>query len=779
MSAAPIAPPDFDEACRRILSAAKEGKAGDFGKIWQESTDGLPPTAPLFYDRLLAVSKKNKDMLNTVTLTLMENLETLQEKRQHRELLKTIMEAGPHFGPLADLRKLAITAARDLHGTTPQFNEALEASGLNGDKVPVETGIRRLNGILRLTPGRVYSHKAFGEGVIRTLDLKAGKVTMDFASEKGRPFNFEGVKQFLTYRAPDSFLALRASAPDKLREMAENDPVALVKLALEANNRTLKQGELKSLLLAGLMSDSQWTNWWTRVRPLLRLDAYLDTDAKSGAHSTISLRAKPRTLEEEVRELFFGAEDSPSDRAGAIELLSRAAKQGHATVPVDLVNSLLQEIARTARNHKTAEARLQDTFLADDLLSLAPGSTRPTDLPTISDLVPDLADDYAGLAALDPEDHAIRAIKLIIERDGESAVSRSARALAGMSAKVAATVWRIFDADEEDRQQLAPVLQTVLDHPMRNPDLFFWAVKTVLDDEAGSHLRDQFPPSSFVPELLGTLEQLHVEGEGGPGSRDRTGDAKTLATKVRTFLAAKKFDVLCRAAQQMSIDQVNRLRRQMSLHPAFNESMKAEADRQLSMTRRDADVVAVQQAAAAASARTTDIPLTVPQELRPDNDYHWTTTAGRMTKFAELEELRTVKIPHNQAEIEKARAEGDLRENAGYTYAKEMQKVLMAQMAKMQRDVATARDYDLERINLGSVGFGVRFRAQNLDEAAEETYTVLGKFEADADNNIVSYHAPFTQQFLGRKAGEEFLVKRVDGREVRYKVVAIENALAE
>jgi transcription elongation GreA/GreB family factor len=217
----------------------------------------------------------------------------------------------------------------------------------------------------------------------------------------------------------------------------------------------------------------------------------------------------------------------------------------------------------------------------------------------------------------------------------------------------------------------------------------------------------------------------------------------------------------------------------MSLHPAFNESMKAEADRQLSMTRRDADVVAVQQAAAAASARTTDIPLTVPQELRPDNDYHWTTTAGRMTKFAELEELRTVKIPHNQAEIEKARAEGDLRENAGYTYAKEMQKVLMAQMAKMQRDVATARDYDLERINLGSVGFGVRFRAQNLDEAAEETYTVLGKFEADADNNIVSYHAPFTQQFLGRKAGEEFLVKRVDGREVRYKVVAIENALAE
>jgi transcription elongation GreA/GreB family factor len=279
--------------------------------------------------------------------------------------------------------------------------------------------------------------------------------------------------------------------------------------------------------------------------------------------------------------------------------------------------------------------------------------------------------------------------------------------------------------------------------------------------------------------LLGTFEQLHQEGEGGSGTRDRerAADAKSLASRLRTYFSAKKFEVLCRAAEQMTLDQVNRLRRQVSNHPAFNETMRSEADKQLGMTRRDADTLVNQQVTASAMRAAAEIPANVPQELRPDNDVHWTTPAGRLAKFAELEELRTVKIPHNQAEIEKARAEGDLRENAGYTYAKEMQKVLMAQLAKMQRDVATARDYDPAKVNLTTVGFGVRFTALNLDENTDETYTVFGKFEASAENNVVSYQAPFTQQFLGRKLDEEFTVRRVDGREVRYRVTRIENAL--
>jgi transcription elongation GreA/GreB family factor len=778
------AAPEFDEACRRILSVAKEGKAGDFAAFWHVSSAGFPPTTPLFYDRLLAVSKKNAGMLSTVTGVLTENLGRLAQEGRQRDMLRTILEAGPHFGGLTDMRSLALKAVRDLHGRTPDFEKVLEASAMATDKVPVETGIRRLNGLLRLTPGRVYTHKQFGEGVIRSLDLKAGKVLIDFANEKGRPFNFEGVKQFLTYRAPETFLARRAAAPEGLRDMAESDPVGLVKLALESHNRTLKQGELKSLLLAGLMTDSQWTSWWARVRPQLRLDPYLDTDAKVGAHATITLRDRPRTLEEEVRDLFFGAEDSPADRAGAVDLLAKAVRQGNTSVPYDLMKALLHEVEHTAKNHRSAEGRIQDAFLVSDLLGLLDKSTAlawPATLPKADQLIDKLSDDYGVVAAMEPEDHALRALRLAIQRDGgDLAVTRAARALPLMPARVAAAIWKDFDGDEEHRQQLSPVLQSVVDQPLRNPDLFFWAIKIILDDEIAGHLHEQFPPSSFVPELLGTLEQLFQEGEGGSvgRDRDRAAEAKALASRVRTFLAAKKFDVLCRAAEQMSVDQVNRLRKQVQNHPAFHESMKVEADKQLGMTRRDADVVAAQQSAAAAvSKSSTDIPAHVPMELRPDQDLHWTTPAGRLAKFQELEELRTVKIPHNQAEIEKARSEGDLRENAGYTYAKEMQKVLMAQLAKMQRDIATARDYEPGKVNLGQIGFGVRFTARNLHEGVEETYTVFGKFEADADRNIISYQAPFALQFLGRKLDEQFTVRRVDGREVGYQVLRIESAL--
>jgi transcription elongation factor GreA len=773
--------PEFSAIEKLLLTLAKEGKTKEFLAAWEKETqDGLPIT-PLFYDRLAKTSQKNAAMVDTVQLAILGSIENLLKAEKWRALLRALLEIAPQYPNLPGMRKAAIEAATQLHSSNSAFGEVLEASGLKSEKVPVETAIRRLNGLLRLTPGRVYTHKSFGEGIIRTMDLRQGKVVIDFSTEKGRPFNLDGVRQFLTYQPPDSFLALRATHPEQLRNLAENDPVELVKLALQGHRGTLKQGELKALLNAGILTESQWNSWWPKSRSLLRLDPYLDMDAKAGAHSSITLRSKPRTLEEEVMDLFFASDDNPSDRFAAIELLNKAKAQTSDTLDfLTLIPRMVAEIARTSANHKNPESQILDAFLLEDLSMLAPpdSETWPPGLPKSESLVRHLTDDYQVLATIQPEKFAIRALRLAIERDGERSFQNFARAFPTMPASVGAELWSYFDKDEEHRQQFGPVLQSIIDHPLRNPDLFVWAVKRALDDVPGGHIHDHFPPATFIPELLGILEQLHIESDAtGGANRDRVADAKLIVSKVRTLLAAKKFELVCRAAEKMTVDQVNRLRKQIASHKAFNDTMKTEADRQLSMTRRDADVAAQQQATVAAASRSSDIPANVPPDLRPDMDYHWTTPSGRLAKFREMEELRTVKIPANQMEIEKARAEGDLRENAGYLYAKEMQKVLSAQLAKMQRDVSTARDFPPDRVSLTHIGFGVRFTAHNITEDSKESYTVFGQFEVDAARNIVSYQAPFTQQFLGRKLNEEFTVRRVDGREVRYKVLTIEPAI--
>ena len=147
-------------------------------------------------------------------------------------------------------------------------------------------------------------------------------------------------------------------------------------------------------------------------------------------------------------------------------------------------------------------------------------------------------------------------------------------------------------------------------------------------------------------------------------------------------------------------------------------------------------------------------------------------------KFRELNELNNVKIPENSKEIEKARSEGDLKENAGYQYAKEQQKLLVNQSMQLQQALHSARLFDPSKVTTNAVNFGVRFVAENTKKGSQETYTVLGQFETDPDRNIISYQSPFMSQFIGKKVGEEVVIRHPDGSETPYKIVKIEDALA-
>ena len=60
----------------------------------------------------------------------------------------------------------------------------------------------------------------------------------------------------------------------------------------------------------------------------------------------------------------------------------------------------------------------------------------------------------------------------------------------------------------------------------------------------------------------------------------------------------------------------------------------------------------------------------------------------------------------------------------------------------------------------------------------KEAYTVLGRWEANAERKILSYLAPLVQQFLGKKIGEEVVIQHPGGGETPYRVTAISNALA-
>jgi transcription elongation factor GreA len=129
----------------------------------------------------------------------------------------------------------------------------------------------------------------------------------------------------------------------------------------------------------------------------------------------------------------------------------------------------------------------------------------------------------------------------------------------------------------------------------------------------------------------------------------------------------------------------------------------------------------------------------------------WSSLDKRKTEF---EELVNKKIPENSKEIGIARSYGDLRENFEFKAAKEMQAVLMRRKQELESALHRARGTNFENPDLSQVSIGTVVTLRRESSGAEETYTILGAWDSDPDQGIISYQTAIGQALLGHKIGD-------------------------
>ncbi|MFA6508404.1 MAG: GreA/GreB family elongation factor, partial [Treponemataceae bacterium] len=112
---------------------------------------------------------------------------------------------------------------------------------------------------------------------------------------------------------------------------------------------------------------------------------------------------------------------------------------------------------------------------------------------------------------------------------------------------------------------------------------------------------------------------------------------------------------------------------------------------------------------------------------------------------------------------------GDLRENAEYKAAKEKQEILNTTVAKLKDEIERAQIFDVSTVNATRVAFGTVVALFNETEGVDETYTILGPWESDPDNNVISYLSPFGGSILNKRVGEAFDFI-INDEKLRYKV---------
>ncbi len=149
------------------------------------------------------------------------------------------------------------------------------------------------------------------------------------------------------------------------------------------------------------------------------------------------------------------------------------------------------------------------------------------------------------------------------------------------------------------------------------------------------------------------------------------------------------------------------------------------------------------------------------------------TRKGSERLRAELERLKSVERPRIIAAIAEARAHGDLKENAEYHAAREMQGFTEGRINELEAALSHADVIDVEKLNAGSrIVFGATVDLADEDSGEEIRYQIVGDLEADIKQRLISVSSPFARALIGKSAGDSFEFKAPNGSR-SYEILSV------
>lgn len=119
--------------------------------------------------------------------------------------------------------------------------------------------------------------------------------------------------------------------------------------------------------------------------------------------------------------------------------------------------------------------------------------------------------------------------------------------------------------------------------------------------------------------------------------------------------------------------------------------------------------------------------------------------------------------PKIAAMIAKARAYGDLKENAEYHSAKEKQGLLEASIRDLEAKLAHAFVIDEKTSKAGQVGYGSLVTIEDSSAGTRFRYKLVGPAEANPEADLISTASPVGKALLGCKRGETVQVQTPGG----------------
>ena len=151
------------------------------------------------------------------------------------------------------------------------------------------------------------------------------------------------------------------------------------------------------------------------------------------------------------------------------------------------------------------------------------------------------------------------------------------------------------------------------------------------------------------------------------------------------------------------------------------------------------------------------------------------TKEGEISIKEKLSNLTFVERPQISQAIAEARAHGDLKENAEYHAAKELQGLVEAKINEMENALANAQVIDVTEIpETGRVVFGSTVTVYDIDNDKNVIYKIVGNLESDPDKGAISIDTPIARGMVGKFVDDEVMIQTPSGN-LNYEILEVKH----
>jgi transcription elongation factor GreA len=671
-----------------------------------------------FFERIerMLVDAKQFELAADLLKILLNKYKDNENPDMAIELLKKILTYRPDdIHSRKELIKLYEVSYKD-HS---QFEQFMKLSKLNNFKAPVKFAIQDFEKNIIFDKGNYAYHNSWGIGRIEEIDSE--NLVINFKDKPDHQMSIKMALQSLKPVKKDHIYVMKYEDPETLMSLFKDDFMQFFELLIKSYGGEIAVADIKKELIPEFVEEKNWAKWWSKSRTLIKKDPLFGVSDKK--KNLVFMRDKPITFADELLGNFISTESFSEKLNHAIEFINNIdSEEGKE------VSSFFIDYFSDQMKGDSFTRQILSYFILSDLAKYS--DTSKLKLDQYREKVIDFIKESDELPLLSMKissyDYKKDFVNLIVDnRDDWSSVLFEI--LFETPVRIHKYIINILIRGHEYKT-INQFIDRVTPGARQYPEIYLWIAKNIFTGTWNYDWLDYNEEMLIIAyfRLMNELKKIEIEGNRLKNQmldlllEDNCAVLKKIVNRCDRDLAGRIFDIF----ENLPYIEESHLEKFQEIVNARFENFQVSHEPAEENWEKSMEKLIV-------------------------------TREGFERKKAELEHMVKVEMVNLSRDLAAvSEASGDIRENVEYNALMEKQAILKLAISRLDEELKMADVLAVDKISTDSVGIGTKVMLENAEKKDSIQYTILGPWDADFEQQILSYRSPIAKAMLGKKKGD-------------------------